>query len=330
MFTARTSFLVPQQQQSMTAAALSSLSALSSLAGAGVRTPGDQYAALLQSTTLRDRLIDQFKLLEAYDVDLREKARRKLDRRVHVTVGKRDGLITVEAEDESPQRAAELANRHIDELRRLTSMLAITEAQQRRVFFEARLKETRDRLAQAQAALEDSGVGAGAVRAEPRAAAEGYARLRAEATAAEVRLQSLRSTLSDNATEVQQQLSSLAALRTQLAKFEASTDDGNRSGYIGKYREYKYQETLFELFSRQYELARLDESKEGALIQVVDAAQPPERKSWPARGLIAIGATVAAFVLLVVFVLARHQWRQAAATPGTADKLARLRAAWRR
>ena len=326
-YTSRTAFLPPQQQQSAAASAIASLGALSGLAGAaaGIKSPADQYVALLQSTTVADRLIDEFKLMQVYERKFRFEARKDLTANVRVALGKKDGLITVEVDDEDPQRAAAIANRHVDELRRLTGQLSLTEAQQRRAFFETQLKQTRDRLTEAQQALQASGFNPGALKAEPKAAAEGYARLKAEATAAEVRLQTLRRNLSDTTPEVQQAQTMLGALRAQLAKTEESTDLTGGPDYVSKYREFKYQETLFDLFARQYELARLDESREGAMIQVVDVAAPAEWKSRPKRALIAAATTVATLLLLAMFVVGRHFWRQSAARPESAAKIDRLR-----
>lgn len=330
IFTARTSLLPPQQPQSAAAGALASLGALSAVAGVSTRTLSDQYAALLQSETVQDRIIDKFDLVKSYDRELRVDARRILEQRVRVNASKKDGLITVETDDESPARAAAIANQHVEELRRLTSQLALTEAQQRRVFFENQLKASRDQLASAQIALESSGFNASALRTEPRAAAEGYARLRAEITTAEVRVQALRRSLTDAAPEIQQQLSALAALRQELAAFgAASTRGGGDADYISKYREFKYQETLFEMYSRQYELSRLDESREGTLIQVIDVAQPPERKSKPRRATLAVGATLISAFLLIIALLLREQWRQLNGHPQQAHKVALLRSALR-
>ncbi len=329
IYTSRTVFLPPQQQQSAAASAIAQLGALSGLAGAaaGIKSPADQYVSLLQSATVADRLIDAFKLMEVYESDLRFQARRELAENVRVTLGKKDGLIAVEVDDEDPQRAADMANRHVEELRRLTGQLALTEAQQRRVFFEEQLALTRDRLTQAQQSLQASGFTQGALRADARASAEGYARLRAEATAAEVKLQTLRRNLADATPEVQQAMTVLGALRAQLAKLEESHDLSSGPDYVSKFREFKYQETLFDLFARQYELARLDESREGALIQVVDIAKPAEWKSRPKRALISATAGVVALMLLGVFVVIRQLWRNAASKPETAAKIAGFRAA---
>lgn len=316
-FTARTTFMPPQQQQSAASSALASLGALASLTGTGaVRTPADQYVALLESETVANRLIEKFTLKEVYDEALSVDARLIFQRRVRITVGRKDGLISVEVDDRSPQRAAEIANAHVDELRRLTSTLAITEAQQRRAFFEAQLAKTRDQLAAAQTALQASGFNQAALQAEPKAAAESYARLRAQATAGEVRLQTLRGALHDTAPEVRQAQATLGALREQLARSEAATSVATGPDYISKYREFKYQETLFELFARQYELARVDESREGPLVQVVDPALPPERRSAPRRTLLVLGSVLSTALLLLLFVLGRQAWRSSVAELG--------------
>ena len=309
-YTARTSFL-PPQQQGAAASALSSLGALANLAGGGgIRTPADQFVALLQSANVQDRIIDRYTLIQVYDVRFRVDARRELSENVRVSLSKRDGIIAVEVDDHSPQRAAEIANTFVDELQRLTATLAITEAQQRRVFFEQQLAKTRDKLTAAQVALQTSGFNAGALKSEPRAAAEAYARLRAETTAAEVRLQALRGSLVDTAPEVSQQVAIVNALRGQLARTETESDTAAGANYIGKFREFKYQETLFELFSRQYELARVDEAREGALVQVIDKAQQPERKSRPKRANVAVFAALGAAAVLVLWVLMRRRWRE--------------------
>jgi uncharacterized protein involved in exopolysaccharide biosynthesis len=316
VYTARTLFLPPQQQQSSAAAsAIAQLGALSGLAGvaAGIKSPADQYVSLLQSAAITDRLIDHFELTKVYEVDFRDEARLELDRNTRIALGKKDGLISIEVDDTNPQRAADIANRHVDELRWLTGQLAITEAQQRRLFFETQLTQTRDRLVKAQETLQGSGFSPGALRADARASAEGYARLKAEATAAEVRYRALRQNLADSTPEVQQAVSVLSALRAQLAKLEGPTELAGTPDYVSKYREFKYQETLFELFARQYELARVDESREGAMIQVIDTATAAERHSWPRRGLIVALAVGASVIALMAYVFMRRAWMASAA-----------------
>lgn len=332
VFTARTTLLPPASQQSASAGALAALGGLGALASSamGVRSPTEQLVALLQSETIADRMIDQFGLVALYEKKLRVDARRLLHERTRISAGKKDGLVVVEVEDDDPKRAADMANQYVQELRRLTSTLAVTEAQQRRAFFQTHLEKTRDELANAQRALQASGFNAGALRAEPRAAAEEYARVKAEATSAAVRLQALKARLMPDTPEVQQAQSALAALRARLTEIERATEAPASGDYIGRFREYKYQETLYELFARQYELARVDESREGALIQVVDQAAPPERRSSPKRALVTVLATVIGAVLGLVLVYTWHWMRLSrAADPQATDTLQRISRALR-
>lgn len=320
-FASTTLLIPPLPQQSAAASALSSLSALAGLAGGnlpGTKSPADQYVSLMQSVTVRDRLVERFKLMDVYDVQYRQDAQNALASNVRFEVGKKDGLISVTVEDHDAKRAAAIANQYVEELRHLTANLAISEAQQRRVFFEQRLQETKGRLIEAQTALQDSGFSDAAIKAEPKAAAEGYARLRAELTAAEVRLQTSRSSLTEVAPEVQQLTATVSALRSQLAAMERSAEP--RKGgpdYVSKYREFKYQETLFDLFAKQFEVARLDESREGSLIQVVDVAKPAERKSKPKRLYIGLAASVLSTMLMAAYLITRYRMdlRRRAAAP---------------
>ena len=329
-FTATTKFMPPQQQQSGAAAMLSSLGALGGLAGAasGLKNPADQYVAFLKSRTVQDALIDRFKLTERYETKFRDDARKALDVNVQTTSGK-DGLITIDASDKDPVFAAELANAHIEELGKLLNRLAITEAQQRRLFFEKQLTNAKDNLVKAEQALKSSGVNSSALKANPSAAVEGLARLKAGITAQEIKLGAMRGYLTESAPDFKQAQIEMAALRGQLARAEkeepASSGD---SDYIAKFRDFKYHETLFELFAKQYEMARVDESREGAIIQVVDAAQPPERKNKPKKAQIAMLTTLAAGFALLLFIFVRQALRSAARTPESAEKMTRLRQAW--
>ena len=332
-FTATTKFLPPQQQASGAASLLQSLGALGGLAGAasGLKNPADQYVAFMQSRSVQDALIDRFKLTERYDVKFRQDARMALVKNALISSGK-EGLITVEAEDKDPEFAAQLANAHVEELQKLLSRLAVTEAQQRRVFFEKQLNTAKDNLVKAEQALKASGVNSSALKASPQAAVEGLAKLKATITAQEVKLASMRGYLTESAPDFKQAQIELAALRSQVtrAEKEEPADDGNQSNYIAKFRDFKYNETLFELFAKQYEIARVDESREGAIIQVVDVAQPPEKKSKPKKAMIAMLTTLAVGFALLLFIFIRQALRGASQTPESAEKITQLRHAWRR
>lgn len=333
-FTATTTFLPPQQQQSTAAAMLQSLGALSGVAGAasGIKNPADQYVAFAESNSIKDALIERFKLVERYEVEFRDDARRALaEAYVRISAGRKDGLVTIEVDDHDPKFAAELANAHIEELTKLLGRLAVTEAQERRAFFERELKKTRDGLASAEAALKETGINETAIKASPEAAVESVASLMAQVAAKEVQIGAMRNYLTDSAPEFRRAQSELAALRTQLARTEKGVKGVNGgSDYVAKYRDFKYYETLFELMAKQYEIARIDESREGAVIQVVDTALPPERKSKPKKARIAVITTLATGFVLLLFVFIRQAMRKMHMDPQSAPKLVALNQTLRR
>lgn len=314
-FTARTSFLPPQGGSggALSAALSSSLGSLANLAGGGgaAKGSGDMYVSLLQSQTVADKLLDRFKLQELYKTNFRFESREVLKSRSRISFNKKDGLITVEVDDGDPQRAAKMANQYVEELRTMTASMSLTEAQRKRAFFEQQLERTKLRLTEAQTALQATGFSQGALRAEPKAAAEEYARIKAELTATEVRLNSMRSVLADRSPELAPLTAAAGALRAQLRTLEQKTDVAQGPDYVSKYREFKYQEALFDQIARQFEAARLEESLEDNSIQVVDQALVPEWKSKPKRASIAVAVALIVALLLAVHLAGRHLWRSA-------------------
>ncbi len=332
-FTATTKFMPPQQQQSAAASMLASLGALGGLAGAatGLKNPAEQYVAFLKSRSVQDALIDRFKLTERYDEKFKQDARLELEKNAQITSGK-DGLISINASDKDPAFAAQLANAYVEELGHLLSRLAVTEAQQRRLFFEKQLGNTKDKLVKAEQALKASGVNSNVLKTNPTAAVEALAKLKASITAQEIKLASMRGYLTESSPDFKQAQTELAGMRTQMARAENAEPaaQAGESDYVTKFREFKYQETLFELFAKQYEMARIDESREGAVIQVVDTAVPPELKAKPKKAMIAMLTTLAVGFALLLFVFVRQALRNAISTSDTADKISRLQSAWQR
>ena len=335
-YTAKTQFLPPQQQQSAAVSMLASLGSLGGLAGAvgGIKNPADQFIAYMKSVTLQDTLIDRFKLVERYETKTKTDARIELTGNVRAVSGK-EGLISVEVDDADPKFAAELANAHVEELGRLLVKLATTEAQQRRLFFEKQLSSVKDKLIQSEIALKATGVSGGVLKSNPASAVASVAGLQASITLQEVKLGSMRGYLAETAPEFKQAMTDLANLKVQLAKQEKdtpsvgtkATTDGD---YIAKYREFKYQETLFELFSKQFELAKVDEAREGAVIQVLDLAIAPEKKAKPKKGLIAVIATLVTCFALLIFVFIRKSLNNASKDKESAHKLNHLKVSWQK
>lgn len=239
-FTAKTQFLPPQQQQSAAASMLANIGSLGGLAGAaGLKNPADQYVAYLKSTSIEDALIDRFKLMERYDQKYRQDARKTLEGNVRIASGK-DGLISIEFDDKDPKFAAELANAYVEELRNVLARLAVTEAQQRRLFFEKQLAQTKDKLTQAEQALKATGISDSVLKSSPASAVAGVAALRAQITAQEVKLGAMRGYLTEAAPEFRQALTELASLRAQLArqdKEDTASASAGQGDYITRYRD---------------------------------------------------------------------------------------------
>ena len=332
-FTATVKFLPPQQQQSAAASMLASLGGLGGLAGAaaGIKNPADQYLAFMKSNSVQDALIERFKLDERYATQFKTDTRAVLTGSTRAVSGK-DGLISIEIDDKDPQFAADLANAHVQELQQLLARLAVTEAQQRRAFFEKQLSLVQAKMIAAEQALRATGVNSSVLKSNPTSAVAAVAALKAQVTAQEVKVGAMRGYLADTAPDFKQALNELSNLRAQLAKQEKDepASAAGQGDYVAKYREFKYQETLFDLFAKQFELAKIDESREGAVIQVLDAAQPPEKKAKPKKALIAIIATLAAGFALLLFVFIRQALHNANKDPESAQKLAALKTSWQK
>jgi uncharacterized protein involved in exopolysaccharide biosynthesis len=311
-FTAATVILPPAQSSSSTGLAMLAGQlggALGGLAGAAasIKNPADQYVSMLKSRNVADRLIERFNLKSAYDRELMVETRVELAERTRIVAGMKDGLITIEVDDNDPTRAAAIANAYSDELRRLTMDFAIGEASQRRAFFEAQLKQVREALTVAERDLGTSGITDEALKAAPDAAITGMARLHAKITAQEVTIQSLSGFVTEDHPDLRVARAELAALKSQETRMHGpTTPDGPSSGYMSKYREFKYNLALFEIIAQQYELARLDEARESKSIQVIDIATAPERKSRPKRGLIGVVVTILTSICIAGVVVFSH------------------------
>ena len=331
-YTAKTQFLPPQQQQSSASALVQALGvgAIGGLgAGLGIKNPADQYIAFLKSQSIQDAMIDRFDLLKRYDTKFRVDARKELLENTKISSGK-EGIITLELDDQDPKFAAEMANAYVDELRRLMNRLSLTEAQLRRSFFEKKLKEAKENLSAAEESLRGTGVNSGVLKTSPGAAVEVVARLKAGVTVQEVKVASMRGYLADTSPEFIQAMKELSVLKAQLTNAEKSDTASGDGLYVSRYREFKYQETLYELFAKQYELARVDESREGAAVQVVDNAQPPEKKSKPKKALFAAIASLASGFLFLLFAFFRKAYFNAANNIENSHKISRIRFSYRK
>jgi len=323
IYTGTTRILPPQQSVSAASALLNqlggALGGFGGLAGGalGVRNPNDLYVGMLKSRTVADNLISRFDLSKVYNEDRLSDVRRRLENESKITSG-RDGIITIEVDDKDPKRAAELANAYVEELMNLTKVLAVTEASQRRLFFEHQLVQAKDNLIAAEVAarqgLQKGGLAQ--VDAQGRSMIAVTARLRAEISAKEVQLGAMRTFAAEGNPELQRTQQELEALRRELGRIEGSSpsagagkvDASGSSGLdnLGRLRDVKYYEFLYELLAKQYELAKIDEAKDATIVQVMDKAVEPDRKSKPKRALIVVLFTIVGLLAALLGVLVRE------------------------
>src|SRR5207245_9551993 len=248
-------------------------------------------------------------------------------------VAGKDGIITIEVDDKDPKRAAELANAYAEELMNLTQVLAVTEASQRRLFFERQLVQAKDNLTAAEIAarqgLQKGGLAQ--VDAQGRSMIAVTARLRAEISAKEVQLGAMRTFAAEGNPELQRTQQELEALRRELARVEGSSQvaglgKGDRPGSTGldnhgRLRDVKYYEFLYEFLAKQYELAKIDEAKDATLIQVMDKAVEPDRRSKPMRALIILLSVLVALLAGVLWAFVRELMADASRDPHQAERL---------
>jgi tyrosine-protein kinase Etk/Wzc len=333
-----TAVIMPPQQQSSSAALLGQLSGVSGIASQslGIKNPSDPYVGILISRTVADELIKQFGLQNVYRKKNLTDTRKKLANRTSFNSAKYS-LIQISVEDRDPRRAADLANAYVDRLQEQNSRLAVTEASQRRLFFERQVELEKNNLTEAEVAFKkmQEQKGIFQVSSQVEAVIRSTIQMRAEVAAGEVNLQRLKAGATTQNPEVMRQEIALKALRGQLQQLEASSTKRSQGNplmpttmlpeagleYTRRLREVKYRETLFESLAKQYELARIDEAKESPIIQVVDRAIPPDKKSAPTRYIYMIAGILLGGMLGIFLAFLAH----GATNPSCASKIAALK-----
>ena len=321
-------------------AQLGNLGGLATAAGAGLglKNPNDLQVALLKSRTVEDAMIARFHLMDLYHKKRMSQARDKLEKVIDISSSTKDPLIRVSATDSDPQRASELANGYVEEFRKLSATLAVTEASQRRLFFENQLRDAKDNLSNAEEELKKTQQKSGLIQldSQTRAAIESAAVLRAQVSAKEVQIRALQSYATGENPEAQIAEQELAGLQSELSKIGAAADGTAptlRSGamqqegldYIRKLRDVRYYETIFELLARQLEAAKVDEARQGAMVQVVDRAEIPDHHSSPKRTIIVLVSVALGMLVGVVWAFASEGIHRISENPAERPRLDTLR-----
>lgn len=345
-FTSTAIIMPPQQQSSGMSAMLGQLGGLAGAVGgiAGIRNAGELYVGILGSRTIADNLIGRFKLQERYESKAIDDARKNLAGASLISSGKKDGLISISVSDKDPKFAAELANAYVDELMKLTQTMAISEASQRRLFFERQLKEAKDQLANAEAGLRTTQEKTGMIQPEGQVQAiiASIAQLKGTIAAKEVQLNAMRTFATGQNPELLRTQEELRGLKAQLQKLEK--DQPAKDGdfmmptrkipevgveYVRKLRDVKYYETMFELLAKQYELAKIDEAKDSSMIQLLDKAVPAERKSKPKRAIITLLGLVGGSIFGILLAFVVEAYRRSRQDPQSSSRWQALSEAWK-
>lgn len=315
-YKAETVVMPPQQNSSISSALAGQLggsAALASMAGSslGLKNPGDLYVSLLKSRTVEDAMISRFHLLDRYQKKRLSDARDALEKHASIALGAKDGMISIDVTDRDPVMAATMANAYVEEYRHLSAHLAITEAARRREFFEQQLLEANENLTRAEDALKQVEQKTGVLQldSQTRALIETAATLRAQIVSMEVQLQGLMSYSTEDNPQVRELKGQIEAMQGQLARLVGSDSGGSSFlipkgkvpevglEYIRKVRDVKYYETMVTLMAQQFEMAKVDEARQGTSLQVVDAAIPPDHRSFPKRGISIVVAAILGFLL---------------------------------
>jgi len=342
IYRAETRIMPPQSSVNNVAAQLmGQLGEFGSLAGGmiGEQTSNALYINLLKSRTILDSIIDKFDLMKLYEEEYRQDARKELLDNLIPNEDKKSGVISVAVEDKDPQRAADMANSFIQELKKLTKGLAISKAAQRRLFYEEQMVDAKDELMKVEEQMKGFQEKTGVLHIEEQAKAiiEGIAELKAEIVAKEVEIRAMRAFITENNPELQAAEEALKGMKMELSKIESKEgkmyDPLMPTGrmpevgteYLRKLRDLKYNETLYEILVKQYELAKLDEGQDAVIIQVVDEAIPPEKRAKPRRVLMVIFATFSAFALSILIAFFVEYMKKTSVDPQNKDMIEEIR-----
>jgi tyrosine-protein kinase Etk/Wzc len=347
VFTARAVIMPPQQGQSSAAlvSQLGSLASLTGLAGGGgLKDPNDLYLAILQSNTIADALIKRLNLEAVYHTTKLSEARFKLAG-ASKFMSDKGGMISITVKDGDPHRAAQIANTYVDELHSINSRLVIGEASVRRLFFSQQLALEKDRLTDAEIALKQTEEQTGAVSpaGQTGVVIAQVAQLQSQIISHEVQLDAMRTSSTDQNPDVIRLNTELDSLRQQLAQMESLHKDRkpgdislssrvlaeDQLAYLRKQRDVQYHTLIFDLIARQFEAARLDEAKAAPVIQMLDPAEAPDKKSGPFRALWVLAGAVLGFLYGCTRVIGSYVYGRVLAEPAHAEKLGQFRRAFR-
>jgi uncharacterized protein involved in exopolysaccharide biosynthesis len=283
----------------------------------GLRTPGATIVGVLNSRTVQDDLINQFDLRGVYSVGGYDEARKILQQRTDVAEDKKSGIIMISVQDRDAQRSARLARAYIDDLNVRIEQLSTSAARREREFLEARLQTIKQQLD--DSTLQLSKFSSRNMTFDPqiqgKAMIEAGASLQGQLIAAETELSGLEQVYGPENSRVKAASARAGELRSKLRSMSGVGDTKSAgqlypsleqlpllgNTYYDLARQAKINETVYEVLTRQYELAKVQEAKEVPSIRVLDEPVVPERKIFPPRLLIVILGTLMTLLLGILW-----------------------------
>lgn len=313
IYTAKAMILPSDDDTGLMGSIMAQMGGVAAMAGSalGTSTKSDLYVTILGSETVSNKIVNRFKLMEVYNVDLIADAYKALEKHTEFNAGKKDGVITISVDDTDPKRAAIIANAYMEELEKLATRLGMDAGRKNREFLDKRIAEAKIDLSRAEDALKNfqKNYKIVSLTDQAKATIEGIAQLKAQLAAQEVQLGTLQGQYTDSSQEVKGVRLAISNLKRQIAQLEGI--GGNSSfpsvgsvpqltqEYVRLMRDFRAQEAVFELLSKQYEMSSLSELKDFSSLQIIQNAQVPDKKSKPRRSFIVVGASFAAFVIAV-------------------------------
>jgi tyrosine-protein kinase Etk/Wzc len=349
-YVSRTS-IMPSQQSGGGGGGLASLGSLAGLAGLGalsnmtasIKSSDEMYIALMRSQSVQSELIEQFKLKERYGARNTEEARQALNLNVSILADKKSGMLFVDAQDKDPAFAAQLANAQVKELNVILSRLAVTEAQQRRAYYEQQIINTQTKIPQLELEYKEAQKRSGL---EVASLLSEVGTLPGQIAAKELQLQVLSRFATAQNPDLKRLAVEISALRAQMARYELSktnpntsepskpgqVEESTKTNFVQKatqaYNTLKIQEALLDGYVKQLEFAKVDEAKEGLVVQVVDEARAPEMRAKPERKKLVIAYTVTGLIIAFVLAALRALLRHIRSTPEGLQRWSQLKRAW--
>jgi len=340
-------FLIPARYQSLTrlmppdSQSTSGLGMVAAMAGKGgvaglgglagdllgVKSSGALFVGILGSETVQDRLIDEFNLMKIYHDRKIEDARKDLAERTEVSEDRKSGIITIAVTDHDPKRAAGMAKAYVGELDRLVAQVSTSSARRERIFLEGRLEKVKGDLDLAaknfsQFASKNSAID---IPAQGKAMVEAAAVLQGQLIAAQSELSGLQQIYTDSNVRVRSVQARVNELQKKLNEIGSAGTQGGSPGenalypsirklpllgvtYADLFRQTKIQETVYELLTQQYELAKVQEAKEIPTVKVLDPAIVPTKRSFPPRLAIMLLGTILGVIMATTWILGKTQW----------------------